>query len=171
MRSLVPGGTRVTGRKADTVGMAKTLTSTVHHLQGLRFVGETPEGQRVMIDNEKHARTGMSPMQLVLNAVATCAAMDVVVMLTKRQLEIRSYRIDLVGERPDAVPAPFEKITAKHVFDVPGLDRATAERFVALATSKYCSVGASLNAELAFEVELLKGAPAVGATVAGTPAG
>ncbi len=141
--------------RSDTGGMAKKiLTSTVHHIKDLRFVGETPDGQRVMIDNEKHARTGMSPMQLVLNAVAACAAMDVVVMLRKRQLEVRSYSIELVGERPDAVPAPFEKIIAKHVFDVPGLDHATAERFVALATTKYCSVGSSLKAEMAYEVEL-----------------
>jgi putative redox protein len=135
--------------------MPKTLTSTVHHLVGLRFVGETPEGQRVMIDNEKHARTGMSPMQLLLNATAACAAMDVVVMLGKRKLPINAYRIELVGERPDAVPAPFERIVAKHVLDVPGLDLATAERFVQLATDKYCSVGLSLRAEIVCEVELV----------------
>lgn len=135
--------------------MPKTLTSTVHHLVGLRFVGETPEGQRVMIDNEKHARTGMSPMQLLLNATAACAAMDVVVMLGKRKLPINEYRIEMVGERPDAVPAPFERIVAKHVLNVPGLDLATAERFVQLATDKYCSVGLSLKAEIVCEVELV----------------
>lgn len=135
--------------------MAKTMTSTVHHIKGLKFLAETPEGQRVMIDNDKHARSGMSPMQLVLSAAATCAAMDVAVMLSKRQLEVRSYTIEVVGERPEEVPAPFEKIVAKHIFDVPGLDLATAERFVSLATTKYCSVGSSLKAEMSFEVELL----------------
>lgn len=155
----MPRGTPVTARAADTYGMANKppLTATVHHIKDLRFVGETADGQRVMIDNEKHARTGMSPMQLVLNAVAACAAMDVVVMLRKRQLEVRAYRIELVGERPDEVPAPFEKITAKHVFDVPGLDKEMAERFVGLAMTKYCSVGASLKAELAYEVVLEQG--------------
>ncbi len=145
----------------------KTLTSTVHHISGLRFVGETPDGQRVMIDNEKHARTGMGPMQLLLNAVAGCAAMDVVVMLRKRQLEVKSYRIELIGERPDEVPSPFFRITAKHIFDVPGLDLATAERFVSLATTKYCSVGASLKAELAYQVELLNQAPAAAPVTVG----
>ena len=135
--------------------MPRTLTSTVHHLVGLRFVGVSPEGQRVMIDNEAEARTGMSPMQLLVNAVAACAGMDVVVMLRKRQLSIRSYRIELVGERPDETPAPVTKIVSKHIFDVPGLDRATAERFVDLAVNKYCPVGKSLRAELAFEVELV----------------
>lgn len=135
--------------------MSKNLTTTVHHVAGLRFVGETPEGMRTMIDAEKRARTGPSPMQLVLHAFAACAAMDVTVMIQKRKLEIREYRIEVLGERPDATPAPFEKIVAKHVFDVPGLDRATAERFVNLATEKYCSVGASLKADFEVAVELL----------------
>ncbi len=135
--------------------MAKNLTSTLHHLTGLRFMGETPEGQRTMIDNSKTARTGPSPMQLVLHALAACTAMDVVTMLGKRRLEIREYRIEMLGERPDAVPSPFERITARHVFDVPGLDEATAQRFVQLAGEKYCSVGATLNTEIVNEVELL----------------
>lgn len=134
--------------------MAKTLTSTVHHIKGLRFMGETPEGQRVMIDNEKHARTGMSPMQLLLNATAACSAMDVAVMLRKRKLDINAYRVEITGERPDATPSPYERIIARHVFDVPGLDKDTAERFVQLATEKYCSVGLSLKAPVEFEVVL-----------------
>jgi uncharacterized OsmC-like protein len=40
------------------------------------------------------------------------------------------------------------------VFDVPGLDRKTAERFVDLATNKYCSVASSLKATVTFEVVL-----------------
>lgn len=135
--------------------MARIMTTTVTNLGGLRFIGETPDGQRTMIDNEKVARTGMSPMQLVLNAVAACAAMDVSVMLSKRKLEVGSYRIEVTGERPDEHPGPFTKIVARHVFDVPGLDREMAERFVDLATNKYCSVGASLNAHVDWEVELL----------------
>lgn len=135
--------------------MARTMTTTVTNLGGLRFVGETPDGQRTMIDNEKVVRTGMSPMQLVLNAVAACAGMDVSVMLSKRQLDVKTYRIDVIGERPEEYPAPFTRIVTRHVFEVPGLDREMAERFVDLATNKYCSVGASLRAHVDWEVELL----------------
>ena len=135
--------------------MSKTLETTVHNLGGMRFMGETADGQRTMIDNEKVARTGMSPMQLVLNAVGACAGMDVSHMLAKRKLTVNSYAIHLTGERPDDVPSPFTHIVARHVFDVPGLGREMAERLVDLAMNKYCSVGASLNAELSFEVELL----------------
>ena len=135
--------------------MPKTLTTTLHHIADKRFMGETPQGLRTMIDNEEQARTGPSPMQLVLHAVAACAAIDIVNMLGKRRLQINDYRIEVTGERPDAVPSPFERIITRHIFDVPGLDEATAKRFVDLATNKYCSVGASLKAEAEVEVVLL----------------
>lgn len=131
-----------------------TKTTTVHHLVGKRFVGVTPDGQRVMIDGEKAAKTGMNPMELVLNALGACAAFDIVEMLKKRRLEVRGYRVELTGERPDAVPAPYTHVHAKHVFDVPGLDEKTATRFVDLGMNKYCSVASSLRAEISFEVVL-----------------
>ncbi|MDZ7706423.1 MAG: OsmC family protein [Trueperaceae bacterium] len=135
--------------------MARTTETTVHHLVDKRFVGITPDGMRVMIDGENEAQTGMRPMHLLLNAVGGCAAYDIVAMLAKRRLEVRSYTIELVGERADETPSPFTKIRALHRFDVPGLDERTARRFAELGMTKYCSVAASLKAEIEVEVELL----------------
>lgn len=134
--------------------MATTKHTTVYHLTGKRFVGITPDAQRVMIDAEKVAKTGMNPMDLLLNAVGACAAIDIVEMLKKRRLTVQGYRIELAGERFDGTPAYFTHIHARHVFDVPGLDEKTAQRFVELGMTKYCSVAASLKATLSFEVAL-----------------
>ena len=134
--------------------MPKTLTTTVHHLVGKRFVGVTPDQQRVMIDGEQAAQTGMRPMQLLLNALGSCAAYDIVEMLAKRKLEVRSYRVELTGERPEGPPSPYTHIHARHIFDVPGLDERLARRFVGLGMTKYCSVSASLNAQIDYEVVL-----------------
>ena len=134
--------------------MATPKETTVYHLVDKRFVGITPDGQRLMIDGESLAKTGMNPMDLVLNAVGACAAFDVVEMLKKRRLESKSYRIELSGERSDGTPAYYTKIHAKHFFNAPGLDEKTAQRFVELAMTKYCSVASSLKAELSFEVIL-----------------
>jgi len=113
-----------------------------------------------MIDGEAQAKTGMNPMELLLNSLGACAAFDIVEMLKKRRLEVRGYRIELSGRRPDAAPAPYTHIHAKHVFDVPGLDEKTATRFVDLGMNKYCSVAASLKAEVSFEVVLETPQPA-----------
>lgn len=135
------------------------MHTTVHHLVDKRFVGVTPSGQRVMIDGEAEHRTGMGPMELLLNALGGCAAYDVVEMLTKRRLEIRSYDIELAGEREEGTPSGYTRIRAIHRFDVPGLDERTARRFAGLGMTKYCSVAASLKAELEIEVELLHDGP------------
>ncbi len=131
-----------------------TKHATVHHLVGTRFVGVTPDAQRVMIDAEQSAKTGMNPMDLLLNAVGACAAIDIVGMLKKRRLPINAYRIELVGERAEGRPAYFTHVHASHIFDVPGLDEKTATRFVDLGMNKYCSVASSLKADISFDVVL-----------------
>lgn len=143
--------------------MAKTQTTVVHQLVGKRFVGIDPDGMRVLIDGEATARTGMRPMQIVLNAVGACAAYDIVEMIRKRRIELLSYRIELEGERAEGTPSYYTRIKARHIFDAPGLDRETAERFVDLGTNKYCSVASSLKAEMEFEVVLEHEAAASGA--------
>lgn len=134
--------------------MPSTERTTVHQIVGKTFVGITPEGHRVVIDGESDHPAGMRPMRLLLNAVGACAAYDIVEMLRKRRLEVRSYRIELEGERGDEVPRRYRRIVARHVFDVPGLDEKTATRFVDLGMNKYCSVSASLDVEVVFEVVL-----------------
>jgi putative redox protein len=134
--------------------MAITTTTVVHHLVGKRFVGVTPDTQRVMIDGEDAHKSGMSPMQLVLNALAACSAFDVVEMIRKRRLEIRGYRVEATAQRSESIPRVFTSVHTRHVLDVPGLDDAMARRFVELAVTKYCSVASSLKAPTTFEVVL-----------------
>lgn len=135
--------------------MPETTLATLHHLVDKRFVGTIPDGRQVLIDGTKEHPLGMGPMQLLLNAWGGCVAYDVVEMLKKRRAEVRSYRIELEGDRHEGVPAFYTRLRARHVIDAPGLDRKTFERFVDLAMSKYCSVGQSLSAAQSFEVELL----------------
>lgn len=134
--------------------MPAPTRTTLHQLVGKRFVGQTPAGTQVLIDGEADHPVGMSPMQLVLNAWGGCVAYDVVEMLRKRQVAVRDYRIELEGQRDDGTPAYFTHLHARHVIDAPGLDLRTFERFVGLATTKYCSVGSSLKATQSYEVVL-----------------
>ena len=134
--------------------MTQVKTTTIHHLVGKRFLGVTPDGMQLMIDGEDHAKTGMNPMEVLLNALGACAAFDVVEMIRKRRLDLLSYRIELEGDRTDGMPAYYTDIRIRHVIEAPGLAQKMAERFVDLATNKYCSVAASLNATITFEVVL-----------------
>lgn len=87
---------------------------------------------------------GFRPMQLVLAALASCATMDLVAILTKQRQRLRDLAITVDGERADATPAPFTAI-AIH-FDLYGdIDERKATRAVNLAVHRYCSVGAMLR--------------------------
>ena len=67
--------------------MTNIKTITIYHLTKKRFVGVAPDGQRLMIDGEMVAKTGMNPMEVLLSALGTCSAFDVVEMLQKRRLK------------------------------------------------------------------------------------
>ncbi len=131
-----------------------TKQSTIFHLDGKRFLGRTPDGQQLMIDGEQYAKTGMNPMEVLLNALGACSAFDVVEMIRKRRLDLISYSIELEGDRADGTPAYYTEIRAVHHINAPGLKQEMAERFVDLATNKYCSVASSLNANITFSVVL-----------------
>lgn len=131
---------------------ASTKHTTIFHLSDKRFLGRTPDGQQLLIDGEDYAKTGMNPMEVLLNALGACAAFDVVEMIGKRRLELVSYRVELEGDRFDGTPSHYTDVRATHFINAPGLKQAMAERFVDLAMNKYCSVAASLNANLSFTV-------------------
>lgn len=89
--------------------------------------------------------SGFRPMELVLAALASCAAIDVVNILKKSRVDFTSMDIEVNGDRKDATPAPFTNIEVTYRIHGKGVDRAKAERAVSLALEKYCSVSASLD--------------------------
>ena len=99
---------------------------------------------------------GMRPVELLLSALASCAAMDVVHILRKQRQDLQHLSIAIEGVRVDAVPAPFERI--KLIFSARGaVDDHKLQRAVQLGVEKYCSVGASLDPkiEVSWEARLL----------------
>ncbi len=89
--------------------------------------------------------SGFRPMELVLAALATCSGIDAVNILKKSRVPFTSIDIDVDGDRKDAIPAPFTKITVTFRIHGQGIDRAKAEKAVSLSLEKYCSVSASLD--------------------------
>ena len=91
---------------------------------------------------------GMRPMELLLSAIASCSAMDVVAILRKQREPLESLRIEIEGDRKDATPAPFTAVRLVFVANAQ-VDAHKLERAVKLAVEKYCSVGATLDPSVA----------------------
>jgi len=89
---------------------------------------------------------GMRPMEALLTALASCAAMDVVHILRRQKEPLEDLRIEVDGERPEeGAPKPFTRIHMTFTAVGEGLSEKKVKRAVALSVEKYCSVGATLD--------------------------
>ncbi len=88
---------------------------------------------------------GMRPMQLLLAAVGSCSAIDIVTFLKKQRQDLQDFRISVGGAREkDAVPALYTDIHLH--FELTGdLSVKKVERALSLSMEKYCSVAKTLE--------------------------
>ena len=114
-----------------------------------RFDAGRPGGPTLRLDGT--GATGQSPVDALLSACASCTAVDVVEILAKRRTPVASLTVDAVGERADAVPARFTRITLHYRIAGAGIEHAHAERAIELAVTKYCSVRSSLDPAMPVE--------------------
>src|SRR5690606_37866550 len=117
------------------------------------FEGADGRGHSVRIDGPASlggTDSGMRPMELFLQALASCSAVDVVLILQQGRQQIDSMRVEVEGQRADATPAVFTHI--KLHFSVSGqVAQNKLDRAIALSVEKYCSVAKMLGEGVAVE--------------------
>ena len=88
---------------------------------------------------------GARPMELVLMALGSCAAMDILSILKKQRQKVNNLKIEINGKRDlESVPAVFTEINLEFMFSG-NIDNNKVERAVELSMKKYCSVSAMLE--------------------------
>lgn len=136
--------------------MAKTLSVRLDRIGTAAFEATAPgSGGRLVLDGSPEIGgegRGMRPMELLLSALAGCAAMDVVAILRQQREPLESLRIEIEGDRADATPAPFTAVRLVFVANA-AVDGHKLERAVRLAVEKYCSVRATLDPGVAITWE------------------
>lgn len=125
----------------------KKHTLRLEQVGTVAFEATAANGGSLIIDGSQDIGgegRGMRPTEVLLAALASCSAMDVVHILRKQRQPIEHLSIEIEGVRKDAVPAPFK--SAHLVFTVRGaVEEAKLQRAVSLAVEKYCSVRATLD--------------------------
>jgi putative redox protein len=89
-----------------------------------------------------------SPMRYLLASVAGCTAMDVVSVLLKMRQPLTGLVVRVRGEQAPDDPHRYTRVELVYQIRGRGVDRAAAERAVQLSDQKYCSVSATLRAEV-----------------------
>lgn len=112
----------------------------------LQFVARAGDGPAVVLDSSDGA-SGASPMQLVLIGVAGCTAIDIVVILKKKRVNLSRFEITVSGEQAEDNPRRYTKIVITYILYGKDIKPKAVEQAIALSEKKYCSAMASLNAE------------------------
>ncbi len=94
------------------------------------------------------AASGQSPTDALLSALAACSGIDVVDILAKRRTPLTALEIEVVGERRPTPPRRFVAIDLTYHVTGAEVERVHAERAVALAMERYCSVASSLAPDI-----------------------
>ena len=117
----------------------------VQWVGGLAFETGRPGGPAVRIDG--NAQSAPSPFDLLLSAIATCSAVDVVTILGKQRTPVQALRIRVEAPRVESIPRRLASAILHFAITAPGTTVEKATRAVELSVTKYCSVRSSLIAD------------------------
>ncbi len=132
-------------------------TVTVKWLDGKKFVGIDSTQHSVVLSTADEG-IGIKPSELLLIAVASCTAVDVVEILAKKRMPLTHLEITTTGEQDPNPPWTFRKIHLH--FRLSGMnltDKAVAQA-IELSEEKYCSVAATVRAtaQITTDFEILE---------------
>lgn len=113
---------------------------------GRRYDVARPGGPATTIDGAGEAGTG--PVDTLLGALAACSAIDVEAYLAKRRTPPERMTVTVRAERRAELPRRVLSAHLEFAIDGAGVEPAHAERAVALAVDRYCSVAASLASDI-----------------------
>ncbi len=131
-------------------------TATVRWLSGKKFIGTDSTNHSVVISTPDEG-VGMKPSELLLVALASCTAVDVVEILHKKRIVLTGLEISATGEQQADPPWTFRKIHLVYQLRGKGLTVEAAEMAVRLSEEKYCSVASTVRgvAEITTEIVIL----------------
>ena len=137
----------------------KTFTKWI---DGLQFVSNSEKGQGLVLASSADNAVplnGVSPMELLLHAVAGCSAMDIISILQKKRQPVKTFTIEVNGDRATEHPKIFTKMEVVYRVSGVGIDPAAVEQAINLSTDKYCSVIAMLkkSCEIVTRYEITEG--------------
>ncbi len=125
---------------------AVTASVSVQWRDQLVFEGGGAGRPPLVVDGD--AKIATSPVELLLVAGATCTASDIVGILEKMRVTLRSLEMDVVGTRREEHPRRFTAIHFRFRVSGPGADESKVRRAVDLSLEKYCSVMTSLAPDI-----------------------
>lgn len=109
-------------------------------------------------ENIGGSNKGMRPMQMLLAAVGSCSAIDVIGILKKQRQGLEDIRVRVDGDRDEnEVPSLYRKVHIHYTLKG-DLDEAKVARAIDLSVNQYCSVSKMIEkvAEISSSYEIVQ---------------
>ena len=126
--------------------MDKADAKAVVHSAGEGFfIGVTPSGHAQVIETDTARASAATPMELLLIALGSCTAVDVISILRKKRERVTDYRVEVRGERRAEHPRAYTRIELRHLVRGHNVSEKSVASAIELSETKYCSVAATLR--------------------------
>jgi putative redox protein len=131
-------------------------SAKVKWIGGKQFVGIDSTNHSVVLSTTDEG-VGMKPSEMLLVALSSCTAVDIVDILMKKRTPLDFLEISANAEQDADPPWTFRKIHLTYKVRGKGLKEKDVEQAIDLSEQKYCSVAATLRgvAEITTSFELL----------------
>jgi putative redox protein len=131
--------------------------TTVTWVKGKQFAAVDSTSHSVLLSTSDES-VGMKPSELLLSALGSCTAVDVVGILQKRRQQLTGLEIVVTGEQAEEHPKAFTRFHLHYIVTGIGISPADVERAIKLSEEKYCSVAATLRAgaEITYDYEVVE---------------
>ncbi len=125
--------------------------------KGFQFTARDELGHEIALDTKKEVggtETGFQPIDLTLVSLAGCMAFDIVSILQKKRVDLRSFIAEVKGERYFEHPKRYTKIIVKFKTNKE-VDKEAIKQAFEISRDKYCSVLATFKKppEIEFNLE------------------
>jgi putative redox protein len=117
----------------------------VHYAGHDLLIGITPSGHALTLDTNHERKSAPTPMELLLVALGSCTAVDVIDILKKKREQVSDYRVEVSGERRDDHPRSYTRIRVHHIIKGRKISPRSVAHAIELSDTKYCSVAATLR--------------------------
>ncbi len=137
------------------------VKATVYYAGNDLFIGVSPSGHAQTLETNHERASAATPVELLLIALGSCTAVDVISILKKKREQVTDYRVEVRGERRAEHPRAYTRMEVHHIVRGRGVSEKSVAQAIELSETKYCSVAATLRpgVELATSFEIIEDAP------------
>ena len=124
--------------------MKETEVVSTKWLENMAFESEI-NGHKLIIDAKEEVGgqdRGPRPKPMMLAALGGCTSMDMVSILKKMRVELKSLNVIVEGELSEEHPKRFTKMHVIYEVEGDNLPMDKIEKAVSLSEDKYCGVSA-----------------------------